>query len=110
VALFNRVAELPLTIDACELESLAVELPREFVRRTTVVHLHGGEEEGVGEDVSYDAQLHADFEAEGPPPGLDGEWTLASFSAALPLLPGYRRWAVESAGVVISVLQRCVLL
>ena len=28
----------------------------DFTRRTTVVHLHGGGEEGVGEDVSYDGR------------------------------------------------------
>ena len=103
--LFDRVADLPLTVEHVELEALSVDLAREFVRRCTVVYLHGRGEEGVGEDVTYDAELQLAFQAEGPPSGLEGDWTLASFSEALPDLPGYRRWAAESAALDLALRQ-----
>lgn len=102
--LFDRVADLPLVVERAELEPDEVDLGR-FVRRTTVVHLHGRGEEGVGEDVTYDGDLQLAFQAEGPPPGLEGEWTLGSFSESLPELPGYRTWAVESAALDLALRQ-----
>jgi hypothetical protein len=105
VALFDRVAGLPLVVERAELEPLALDVPGAFVRRCTVVHLHGGGQEGVGEDVSYEEDLQLAFQAEGPPQGLEGEWTLASFSAALPALPGFRRWALESAALDLALRQ-----
>lgn len=105
MALFERVAELPLVVEAAELEPLAVEVPGRFVRRTTVVHLRGAGHEGLGEDVTYEEELQLEFAAAGPPPGLEGEWTLASFSRALPELPGYRRWALESAALDLALRQ-----
>jgi hypothetical protein len=75
------------------------------VRRSTVVHLFGRGEEGVGEDVTYDGELQLAFQAVGPPPGLEGEWTLAEFSDALPELPGYRSWAIESAALDLALRQ-----
>jgi hypothetical protein len=103
--LFDRVADLPLVVEHAELEALAVDLSEAFVRRSTVVHLHGRGEEGVGEDVSYDEGLQLAFQAEGPPPGLEGEWTLASFAEALPELPGFRPWAIESAALDLALRQ-----
>ena len=103
--LFERVAGLPLAVEGAELEALEVALSHTFVRRTTVVHLRGGGEEGIGEDVTYDEDLQLEFQAAGPPRGLEGRWTLASFSEALPELPGYRRWALESAALDLALLQ-----
>ncbi len=103
--LFDRVADLPLAVERAELEPLAVDVGA-FVRRTTVVRLHGRGEEGVGEDVTYEEELQLAFQSEGPPPGLEGEWTLASFSEALPDLPGFRRWALESAALDLALRQR----
>ena len=105
VSLFDGVANLPLLVERAELEPLDVEVPGRFVRRTTVVHLHGGGEEGVGEDVTYEEELQLAFHAEGLPPGLAGEWTFASFSASLPELPGFRRWAIESAALDLALRQ-----
>jgi hypothetical protein len=104
VPLFDRVADLPLVVERAELEPLEVDLSW-FVRRCTVMHLYGRDEEGVGEDVSYEEELQLAFQAEGPPPALAGEWTLASFSDALPELPGYRRWGVESAALDLALRQ-----
>jgi hypothetical protein len=103
--LFDHVANLPLTVEQVRLEALSIDLTQEFVRRCTVVHLHGRGVEGVGEDVTYDQELQLGFQAEGPPSGLDGEWTLASFSEALPQLRGYGQWAVESAALDLALRQ-----
>ena len=48
----------PCAIEGYELEVLTLELTPEFPRLTTVIHLHGGGEEGVGEDVVYDPVDH----------------------------------------------------
>jgi hypothetical protein len=105
VSLFDRIAHLPLVVERAELEPLAVELSGDFVRRCTVVHLHGRGEEGVGEDVTYDGELQLAFQSEGPPAGLEGQWTFGSFCEALPELPGYRGWAVESAALDLALRQ-----
>jgi hypothetical protein len=102
--LFDHVADLPLVVEGAQLDGHAVDLGW-FTRRTTVVHLRGRGEEGIGEDVSYEEDLQLAFQAEGPSPGLEGEWTLASFSEALPELPGYRRWGVESAALDLALRQ-----
>jgi hypothetical protein len=104
VALFDRVAALPLVVESADLDSHSLDLGW-FTRRTTVVQLRGREEEGIGEDVTYEEELQLAFQDEGPPPGLEGEWTLASFSEALPELPGYRRWGVESAALDLALRQ-----
>ena len=74
--LYDTVKDLTLTIERVELEQLA--LPLGFMtRRTTVIHLHGAGEEGVGEDVTYEEEHHGDVAL----PDLSGEHTLDSFSA-----------------------------
>ena len=52
---FDTLAGLPLEIDGYALEGLRANVSSGFERLSTVVHLHGGGEEGVGEDVVYDA-------------------------------------------------------
>ena len=52
-----------------------------MTRRTTVVHLHGAGDEGVGEDVSYDGDLQLAF-TDDALPDLRGEHTLDAFSGA----------------------------
>jgi hypothetical protein len=105
MALYDRVADLPLQIERFELEPLSVGLRETFVRRCTVIHLYGGGEEGVGEDVSYDEAMQVAFQSDGLPPELAGEWTFGSFSAALPELPGFRSWGVESAALDLALRQ-----
>jgi hypothetical protein len=80
---------------------------------TTVVHLRGGGEEGIGEDVTYTAGDH-------PPPAdlpLAGSYTIDSYSQhleGLELFTGepqmeasrdYRRWAFESAALDLALRQ-----
>jgi L-alanine-DL-glutamate epimerase-like enolase superfamily enzyme len=94
-----------------------VPLGPEFVRSTTVVHLHGSANEGVGEDVTYAGEDHDALHAAGAILELAGHWTLASFSAhlaTLDLFPTppqsevyrrYRNWAFESAALDLALTQ-----
>ncbi|MDQ5820917.1 MAG: hypothetical protein M3540_05710, partial [Actinomycetota bacterium] len=114
---FDRLADLPLAIESYELERLEQAVSSDFSRVTTVVHLQGGGEEGVGEDVSYAAADHDAQLERGPVLPLAGDWTLRSFSAALgelelwPQPPAmeaqrdYRRWAYESAALDLALRQ-----
>jgi L-alanine-DL-glutamate epimerase-like enolase superfamily enzyme len=89
----------------------------EFERLTTVIHLKGAGEEGIGEDVVYDALDHVALQDAGPTLELAGEHTIASFSElleGLPLFPtpperevsvNYRRWAFESAALDLALRQ-----
>ncbi|HEY6030621.1 MAG TPA: hypothetical protein VIU44_08660 [Gaiellaceae bacterium] len=97
-------ADLPLRVDECVLEGLTLELPS-FTRRTTVVHLRGGGEEGVGEDVTYDAELQLEHQREGAGVDVAGEHTLESFSQLVADVAGYRRWGYESAALDLALRQ-----
>jgi L-alanine-DL-glutamate epimerase-like enolase superfamily enzyme len=97
----SRFCSLPVTVERVELERLERDVSSAFTRVTTVVHLAGGGEEGLGEDVTYDAGEHDRF----PEVDLAGEHTLASLSARLDGLPDYRRWAFESAALDLALRQ-----
>jgi hypothetical protein len=98
--LYDAVEGLTLTVERVEHEQLA--LPLGFMtRRTTVFHLHGGGEEGVGEDVTYEEEHHGAVVL----PELVGEHTLESFSALVADAPGYRRWGLESAALDLALRQ-----
>ena len=58
VSLYDRVRDLPLEIEGYELEGLELQARADFLRKTTVVHLQGGGEEGIGEDVTYHGEEH----------------------------------------------------
>ena len=104
---------LALEVEGVELERRELAVSPEFRRVTTTVHLHGGGEESLGEDVTYQADLHDTF----PEPSVAGRWTLASFSESLAgfsffetELPDnaandYRRWAWESAALDLALRQ-----
>jgi hypothetical protein len=108
-----ELLQLPVEVEAIELERLEVQLG-EWTRATTVVHLLGGGHDGVGEDVTYQPELQDDP----PRPEVGGSWTLASFSARIdgfdffgaqkPLdtaAQDYRRWAWESAALDLALRQ-----
>jgi L-alanine-DL-glutamate epimerase-like enolase superfamily enzyme len=117
VSTFAVVSDLPLTIESHELERREQEVSSEFTRVTTLVHLRGSGEEGIGEDVTYSEEDHDRFAAPGAALSLAGTWTLASFSEHLdeldfwPEPPGmeafrdYRRWAFESAALDLVLRQ-----
>ena len=107
-----QLLELEVEVDDVELERLEASVG-EWTRATTVVHLHGGGAEGVGEDVTYVAEEHLDP----PQPDVAGKWTLESYSRSLDgfaffgdaLLDtaafDYRRWAWESAALDLALTQ-----
>ncbi len=114
---WERLASLPLQIEGYAFEPLQAFVSSEFERKSTVIHLAGAGEEGVGEDVTYDAVDHEILQAAGPHLQLDGGWTIGSFSeylAALDLFPQepqrevsrrYRIWAYESAALDLALRQ-----
>jgi L-alanine-DL-glutamate epimerase-like enolase superfamily enzyme len=115
---YALVSELPLEIDSYELEPLSVEVSPEFTRRTTVIHLRGRGEEGIGEDVTYTPDDQIAFQEEGPSLPLKGSHhTIDSFSELLERLSlwpagpdleqfrPYRRWAFESAALDLALRQ-----
>ena len=104
-SLHEHLATLPLAVDSYELERLEQPVTRGFTRVTTVVHVRGGGEEGLGEDVTWYTEHHDREQAAGPVLPLLGEWSLASFSDALPIPDPHRRWAYESAALDLALRQ-----
>jgi L-alanine-DL-glutamate epimerase-like enolase superfamily enzyme len=117
VSLYERVARLPLVVDGYALEGHEYVVSAEFTRKTTVIRLAGAGEEGLGEDVTYDAAEHDAQQERGPILPFAGEWTLDTFSQHLDALPlfeqepehhafvDYRRWAFESAALDLALRQ-----
>ncbi len=88
---YERVAGLALTVDDYELEGLSRVVSSGFERLSTVIHLRGDGEEGIGEDVTYEPDEHRVALERGPELGLAGRWSFDGFSehlGALDLFPG----------------------
>jgi hypothetical protein len=115
---YERVANLPLTVEHYTLEELSRTVSSGFERVTTVVHLQGGGHEGVGEDVTYEPDDQRAQLDHGPALDLAFTGTFDEFSArldALDLFPArppsfevyrhYRRWAFESAALDLALRQ-----
>jgi L-alanine-DL-glutamate epimerase-like enolase superfamily enzyme len=118
LATFDRLADLPVEIEGYSLEGLEVDVSSEFTRLTTLIRMRGGGEEGVGEDVVYDALDHVALQAAGPVLDLTGPRTLGELCeliGSLDLFGGsppvrevsrrYRRWAFESAALDLALRQ-----
>jgi hypothetical protein len=88
----TKLADLALEIDSVELGQKEIMVSPEFRRVTTIVQLRGAGEEGLGEDVTYLADLHDDV----PVPPVTGNWTLGSFSESL---DGFR-WFADLPGTM----------
>jgi L-alanine-DL-glutamate epimerase-like enolase superfamily enzyme len=114
---WDRLAELPIEIEGYELTAHDREFG-EFTRPSTVVHLRGAGEEGIGEDVVYDVLDHIAHRDAGPVLDLTGPSTLGEaceLLGELDLFPGappereasshYRRWAYESAALDLALRQ-----
>lgn len=114
---YARVAGLPVEVEDYGLERLEQAVSSGFTRVTTVVHLRGADEEGLGEDVTYEA---ADQDAQlerGAVLPLAGGRTLDTFSELLegaelflaepsqPASLDYRRWAFEAAALDLALRQ-----
>jgi L-alanine-DL-glutamate epimerase-like enolase superfamily enzyme len=114
---YDLVADLPVRIEHYALEGLVRDVSSDFTRKSTIIHLHGAGEQGVGEDVVYDAVDHEVAQRAGPSLELAGDWTLRSFAAHLatldlfPEAPArevshlYRTWAYESAALDLALRQ-----
>src|SRR5919197_5578790 len=117
MATFDLVADLPVDIDSYSLEGLEAAVSSEFTSLSTVIHIQGAGEEGVGEDVTYDALDHIALQDAGPVHDLSGKRSfgeLCELVGALDLFPAdpvrdvsrlYRRWAFESAALDLALRQ-----
>ncbi len=113
VALWDRLAELEVDVEAAGTERLSVDVSTQFTRVTTVLSLRGRGAVGVGEDVTYNAENHDWFPTVEP----TGPTTLGELSRALDELSlfreeprmhaalDYRRWALESAALDLALRQ-----
>jgi len=114
---WELLAALPVEIEGYELELLQTSFSPEFVRKTTVIHLHGAGETGVGEDVTYAGDAHDALQRSGATLALAGRYTLATFAEHLrtldlfpepvqrPEFQAYRAWAFDSAALDLALRQ-----
>lgn len=114
---WEQLARLEVTIEDYSLEGLEEAVSSDFLRKSTLIRLHGGGREGIGEDVTYDEVDQEILQAAGPTLPLRGTFTMESFSehlAALELFPEppqrevsarYRTWAYESAALDLALAQ-----
>ncbi|HEX4746131.1 MAG TPA: hypothetical protein VFU99_04525 [Gaiellaceae bacterium] len=117
MSLYDAVRDLPLTIEGYDLEVSTLDVSSGFTRKTTTIRLTGAGEEGLGEDVTYEATEHDAQLARGPVLPLAGEWTTDSFSRHLAdqalfenpperdVYVDYRRWGFESAALDLALRQ-----
>lgn len=117
MATFDRIKDLPVEIEGYELEDRD-RTYGDFTRPSTIVHLRGGGEEGIGEDVVYDVLDHIAHRDTGAVHDLSGPKTLGEFcdlAGELDLFVDspparessrhYRRWAYESAALDLALRQ-----
>ena len=114
---YDRLADLSVTIERYRLDGLKLSVSGGFERNTTLVRLEGRDEEGLGEDVTYDTADQLAFQRDGRELPLGGEFSLSGFSARLEELElfsktpsqevsrNYRRWALESAALDLALRQ-----
>jgi L-alanine-DL-glutamate epimerase-like enolase superfamily enzyme len=116
-AIYDRLAELPISIAEYELTGHDREFG-DFTRPSTVIHLRGQGEEGIGEDVVYTVLDHIAHRDAGAVHDLSGPSMLGEacellgeldlFPAAPPEMEAsrhYRRWAYESAALDLALRQ-----
>ena len=116
MATFDRLADLPLEIEEYALQGQEF-TTGSFERLSTTIQIRGGGEEGLGEDVTYDAVDHVALQDAGPALDLTGHATLGGFCdfmAGVDTFPSepqrdvsrrYRRWAFESAALDLALRQ-----
>ena len=119
VTTYERVAELPLTIEDYELEGRERSVSPEFMRRTTTFHLRGARRGGPRRGRHLrPRRARASSRRAAPTLPLAGEWTFDSFArhvGELDLFPAgepqqsayrlYRRWGIESAALDLALRQ-----
>ncbi|HEU4803052.1 MAG TPA: hypothetical protein VFS73_07740 [Solirubrobacterales bacterium] len=115
--LWERIESLPLRIEGYELTGHDRDYGS-FTRPSTLIHLRGDGEEGIGEDVVYDVLDHIAHRDAGPVHDLTAVRTLGElcervgeldlFPTAAPAMEAsrhYRRWAFESAALDLALRQ-----
>lgn len=114
---YDLLAGLPVEVDGYWLEGLRMDVSSGFERLTTVVHLHGGDVEGVGEDVVYDAEDQVALQRAGATHDLRGRFALAELCHLIDSLDLfgvppqrevsrlYRRWTFHSAALDLALRQ-----
>jgi hypothetical protein len=117
VSTWEELAEMAVEIEDYVLDPLMARVSSDFERKSTIIRLRGGGQEGIGEDVTYDAVDHDILQAAGPVLPLAGRFTLASFAEHLAQLSlfsqtpqrevsaRYRTWAYESAALDLALRQ-----
>jgi L-alanine-DL-glutamate epimerase-like enolase superfamily enzyme len=118
MATYDRLAGLPVEIEGYELEGLEANVSSDFTRLSTLIRVRGGGEEGIGEDVTYDALDQVALQDAGPVHDLAGVRTVGEVGelcGRLDLFAGsepvrevsrrYRRWAFESAALDLALRQ-----
>ena len=117
--MYDRLADLPLSIDGYRLSGQSVDVSSGFERVSTTIALTGGDVTGMGEDVGYEADDQRRLQESYADGGLElaGEYTFGSFSdrlERLELFPEppereadrkYRRWGFESAALDLALRQ-----
>ncbi len=117
MSLYAKLAALPIVVSSYELEERDREYG-DFTRPSTIIHLRGSGEEGLGEDVVYTVLDHMAHRDAGPIHDFSGATTLGEFCdqvGELDLFEGappeyeasrhYRRWAYESAALDLALRQ-----
>ena len=120
---WEKLRDLPVEVERFELEANDREYNPDFTRGSTIVHLHGKGQEGIGEDVAYEVLDHIANRDLGARFDLTGPRTLGdlcSLLGELDLHEGspperdvsrhYRRWAYESAALDLALRQNGVAL
>ncbi len=114
---FDRLADLPVTVEGYSLEGLRAEVSSGFERLSTVVHLHGDGHSGIGEDVVYDGVDQEALQAAGQAHDLSGSYALGELCERIdgldlfPVAPQrdvsrlYRRWTFHSAALDLALQQ-----
>lgn len=114
---WEKLRALPLHVEGYELSDHDRTYGT-FTRPSTIVHIRGEGQEGIGEDVVYDVLDHIAHRDAGPTQNLTGVSTLGElcdltgeldlFAAAAPGMEAsrnYRRWAYESAALDLALRQ-----
>src|ERR1044072_6651015 len=104
-SLWKRLARTLLQVERCETGRIEQPVTRGFTRVSTVVHLHGCGEDGLGEDITWYTEHHDLEQAAGAVLPLQGKWTLESFSDGLEMQAPHQRWAYESAALDLALRQ-----
>ena len=117
MSLYDAVKYLPLELESYDLDVSSLDVSSGFTRKTTTLRLTGGGEEGLGEDVTYEASEHDAQLERGAVLPLAGTWTIDSFSQHLAeqalfenpperdVYVDYRRWGFESAALDLALRQ-----